>query len=572
MRKIAKWLLLLVAFLLSPLFGKGTHAQTYTASNCNDTGTGGVQATVNTALASGLTTVTVIVPSCPGGVAWGTGVSLTVPSTFVNFTIEGQSTIATTNNEGNPATFNDNTLINCTVDQCLTIITSGSYLAAPPVTVVRLTGISFGPSSGLSHGVLKVQGNSTGLVEGTARVDHNHFMDYNGGHAGYLYDVVGVADHNLFDTVASSDNGLAVEHQHWNNDSTENGNGSWATPANLGSSGFFFLENNSYNNSYVNDCNDGGREVFRYNTITNAIIQTHRGVQGGRGCPAGEYYHNVFYATNGNTGSGLFIESGTYVSWGNVMNFTGGTYGSFNELLNDRRTSEFLYAAPPNDLGNCGTTSIDSLASLLPNGPSNWDGNSTIDGTPTDGYPCLDNIGRGQGDLVTGQVPPYGSGLCDTTSGQCASSNYHGSFTHEFLQPVYEWMDTFNGGSPTHGVMSVYDNDTTIANNRDYYAWCNSASINGCTSFNGTQGVGSGLFSARPSTCTAGPGGTYGVSPTGSYGVAYWATDQNSLYVCTATNTWANYYTPYAYPHPLTQSSSSGPLPAAPTNLTAVVQ
>ena len=56
-------------------------------------------------------------------------------------------------------------------------------------------------------------------------------------------------------------------------------------------------------------------------------------------------------------------------------------------------------------------------------------------------------------------------------------------------------------------------------------------------SFDGTTGVGVGLRSARPATCTK--------------GVGYWATDEGRLYRATATNTWTLYYTPYTYPHPL---------------------
>lgn len=97
------------------------------------------------------------------------------------------------------------------------------------------------------------------------------------------------------------------------------------------------------------------------------------------------------------------------------------------------------------------------------------------------------------------------------------------------------------------------------------------------TSFNGTEGVGCGTLSKRPSTCTV--------------GVAYWATTQScsdltgmvganpatpisgTLYKCTAPNTWTAYYTPYTYPHPLRTGglpTQSGP--ATPTGLKLVTQ
>jgi hypothetical protein len=56
--------------------------------------------------------------------------------------------------------------------------------------------------------------------------------------------------------------------------------------------------------------------------------------------------------------------------------------------------------------------------------------------------------------------------------------------------------------------------------------------------FNGSQGVGVGLLSARPSSGL-------------TIGVGYWATDTSTLYRATGATTWETYYTPYTYPHPL---------------------
>jgi hypothetical protein len=64
----------------------------------------------------------------------------------------------------------------------------------------------------------------------------------------------------------------------------------------------------------------------------------------------------------------------------------------------------------------------------------------------------------------------------------------------------------------------------------DYDYWVQKAS------FNGSSGVGSGLFSARPSSCTL-------------EGAGYWATDQSKLYRW-HNGAWELYYTPYTYPHP----------------------
>jgi len=91
----------------------------------------------------------------------------------------------------------------------------------------------------------------------------------------------------------------------------------------------------------------------------------------------------------------------------------------------------------------------------------------------------------------------------------------------------YSWANRAEGAMV--GFLLGEDVTNTLAENTTYW--------NEQDSFDGTAGVGVGPLSSRPATCTA--------------GVAYWATDTNTLYRAAATNAWSAYYTPYTYPHPL---------------------
>lgn len=132
----------------------------------------------------------------------------------------------------------------------------------------------------------------------------------------------------------------------------------------------------------------------------------------------------------------------------------------------------------------------------------------------------LDQPGMGKADLITG-TPPTNT-----------------NWPNQQSEPLYSWLNTNNGSNYTAAFFtlpSAYPY-STIKENRDYYQWN--------TSFDGTTGVGVGLRSARPST--------------GTKGVGYWATDENTLYVATATNRWSVYYKPYVYPHPLVGGALPG--------------
>jgi hypothetical protein len=157
------------------------------------------------------------------------------------------------------------------------------------------------------------------------------------------------------------------------------------------------------------------------------------------------------------------------------------------------------------------------------------------------------------------------SGGLDFSGSSCGSSatvptcGINGA-VNQTLDPSYEFADVTIGASVTNAVVS---NSATQQANRDYYGEVSqSAQSSSSSPFNGTSGTGYGTLAHRPSTCTT--------------GVGYWATDQGNwnssganlgqtgsqqgeLFLCTATNTWTLSYTPYTYPHPLTQN-----IPVAP--------
>jgi hypothetical protein len=141
----------------------------------------------------------------------------------------------------------------------------------------------------------------------------------------------------------------------------------------------------------------------------------------------------------------------------------------------------------------------------------------------------------GQGDLLANDFPT----ITNTATGCTASQAC--IWPRQKLEPIYEWANTWPGSSTTPNKIFPYE--PTTVENRDFYQEK--------ASFNGTIGVGQGPKSRIVSpgdlfnSCTAGPGGN-------TNGVAYWATDEQKLYVCNPTNTWTLYYTPYTYPHPLT--------------------
>jgi hypothetical protein len=526
----------LSALLFSALLSTTTLAATHTAATCN---VSDVQTAINAAVAGD----TVVIPA--GTCSWTTGITWSAPA---NVVLQGQTTVTGTCAPGGTCTVADNTTItdnisrnsSCSPDPALLTVTTSA------TGTFRMTGISFAWGTGTNPtcaGDVRVMGSSQQL-----RIDHVHFNQLNDVGLDTNGQIYGVVDHCVFDLPANTTyNGARIEAAAWGGGSNNFGDGSWNDSTTFGSQRFVFFENDVFNgfggsNSaapYANDCTQGGRWVFRYSMFNGPQLQTHPTGGGARhrGCRAEEVYQNTFSGSNSLPSYNVFfLSSATALIWGNAAPKG---YENFLSLREQRGDGDYVQSAPPNGFGVCGTQ-VNGTGSA-------WDASATT----SSGYPCIDQPGRGYGDLLQGDFP----NMCDVTNGACQAGNYNGTWPNQALEPIYEWMDTW---TQVPGYPSPFVNLNPNANfsqNKDFYLWCNASSPTGCTSFNGTVGVGSGLLSSRPSTCTK--------------GVAYWATDTTTLYQCSAANTWSAYYTPYTYPHPLTQGT--GTTVDAPTSLSVTV-
>jgi hypothetical protein len=495
---------------------------------------------VQTAINSASAGDTVVVPA--GNCTWTTGVNIDSKS----LTLQGAGIDVTNITDSTPG---DTGAVG------VSGVTASNF--------VTVTGFTFIKSSNITDGMVQIYGASNhGQRDVGFRFHHNRLLiGSSGGRGISVFSIWGLIDHNTFDITDTSGSDQSIS-LYGASIGSDGGFTPWAYPMELGTNHSVYVEDNTFN--YANQNEDsidgytGARAVIRHNTFNN-ISHGFHGTDSGnnRSLFSWEIYSNNYVNNSSTILRGATFRGGSGIIFGNTYSGSRGQWYGYTAM--EYRAT----VGPQSKWGSCDGTNWQI-------GSTDYSANgsravSQYTGTLADPLSPLDSTHVSFCKINRDQVCTADSTCSAMSAGDTCTTFFDGSGpsaypcrdqpgrTHnQALAPIYAWLNTgtnapsagsYNGGG------SISET-TWMLENRDYYNYTGS--------FNGTVGVGSGVLASRPTTCTT-------TSEAGG-GVAYWATDTNTLYRCSAANTWTPYYTPYTYPHPL-QGSQGGSAPAAPTSV-----
>lgn len=366
---------LLATLIFSIICRSEGRAVTITAASCSRTD-------VQTAVDAAAEGDTVGIPSCPAGVPWTNKLTITK-----GITIQGAG-------------------IDCTVLIDNAVNDSMLAIGAFNNKDWRITGITFRGGTALKNwaSTLEVQGNSHAF-----RIDNVKFFDWQTESRAIqtFGDLWGVIDHSIFDSNGRFVQAIQIFHDAWGGIGNY-GDNSWGDADNFGTNKFIFMEDNTFTGAFAGavDAGAGGRLVFRYNTVKSDYVVSHgtETSQRLRSVRAIEVYNNTFMNNGVEWFTGIFLRGGTAVIHNNsFLPFPGGTQG-YQHAINVANFRSFDSFGP---WGIC-------------NGTGAYDENV---GLPL-GYACIDQVGRGAGKLLSGDLPiPIG-------------------WVVEVPSPVYVWNNT----------------------------------------------------------------------------------------------------------------------------------
>jgi hypothetical protein len=312
-------------------------------------------------------------------------------------------------------------------DDNMLAIGAGSTPITPRVSGMTIKG--FNTSKVNLDATVAVAGISEGLG---FRLDHITFDNILITGIGTQDSVWGVVDHCTFNMVVTATGwAIYLTNDRWGDLTLCCGDMAWASPDDFGTKKFVFVEDSTFNpigtgpTNYI-DSVGGARYVIRHNTFKDGFLRAHGtdSTPKQRGTRIVEVYDNVFANNVDTSAEMLELRSGTAVFYNNISSGSGG----FNIAITLKEFRDNGNFWPP--WGPC-------------NGTTAWDQNTLGEA----GYACLDQPGRGQGNLAT-----------STDMGLSPAA-----WPNQALSPVYFWGNT--GWRINEGVST----STRFQPNRDFF-------------------------------------------------------------------------------------------------------